>query len=236
MINDKKAEPTTSSGGDIAHTFVRVGLSAIPFVGGPAVELFSALITPPLAKRRDNWIRSIAEGLEDLEKKVAGFKIDSLPGNDAFVTAVMHASQAAIRNHQQEKLEALRNAVLNVASGNAPDEDLQLMFLNFIDTLTAWHLRILRFFQDPSGYGAARGVGYPNWSTGGLSSVMEHTFSELRGQRAFYDQIVNDLYSRGLMSSDASGLHTTMTAAGMFTKRTTPMGDGFLAFVSSPLK
>jgi len=148
----------------------------------------------------------------------------------------MHASQAAIRNHQQEKLEALRNAVLNVASGNAPDEDLQLMFLNFIDTLTAWHLRILRFFQDPSGYGAARGVGYPNWSTGGLSSVMEHTFSELRGQRAFYDQIVNDLYSRGLMSSDASGLHTTMTAAGMFTKRTTPMGEGFLAFVSSPLK
>jgi hypothetical protein len=234
MIDDKKSEPPKPSGGDVAHSFVRVGLSAIPVVGGPAVELFSALITPPLAKRRDEWVRSIAEGLEELEKRINGFTIDSLRDNDAFVTAVMHASQAAIRNHQQEKLEALRNAVLNVASGNAPDEDLQLMFLNFIDTLTSWHLRILRFLQDPAGYGAARGVHYPAWSMGGPSTVMEYTFPELRGQRDFYDQVVSDLHSRGLIGLDASGLHTTMTANGMFAKRTTPTGEGFIAFVSSP--
>jgi hypothetical protein len=233
MINDNKSEPPKPSGGDAVHTIVRAGLSAVPVVGGPAVELFSALITPPLAKRRDDWIRSIAEGLEELEKKINGFTIDSLRDNDAFVTAVMHASQAAIRNHQQEKLEALRNAVLNVASGNAPDEDLQLMFLNFIDTLTPWHLRILRFLQDPAGYGAARGVHYPTWSMGVPSTVMECTFPELRGERDFYDQIVSDLFLRGLIGSDATGLHTTMTATGMFAKRTTRIGERFIAFVSS---
>jgi hypothetical protein len=55
----------------------------------------------------------------------------------------MHATQAAIRNHQKEKLEALRNAVLNSAEKNALDEDIKLMFVSLIDTFTPWHLRIL---------------------------------------------------------------------------------------------
>ncbi|MBZ5668115.1 MAG: hypothetical protein LAO04_00065 [Acidobacteriia bacterium] len=234
MTNDKNLQPPKPGGGDIAHTVVKAGLSAIPIVGGPAAELFSALLAPPLAKRRDNWVRSIAEGLEELEEKVSGFTVDSLRENEAFVTAVMHASQAAVRNHHQEKLEALRNAVLNVASGNAPDEDLQLMFLNFIDTLTPWHLRILRFLQGPAAYRAAKGMTSTNQAVGSPARVIEHTFPELRGQRAFYDQIVSDLFSRGLMNSEPSGLHAMMTASGVLAKRTTPMGDAFLAFVSSP--
>lgn len=221
------------SGGDVAHTIVRAGLSAIPVIGGPAAELFSALIVPPLTKRRDEWVQSIVDGLKTLEEKIEGFSLDFLQNNETFVTAVMHATHAAIRNHQKEKLEALRNAVLNVASGNAPDEDLQLMFLNFIDTLTPWHLRVCRFFQNPRAYGNAKGVTYPNWSMGSPSTVLEHTFSELRGQRAFYDQIVKDLFARGLVGIES--LHVTMTESGMFEKRTTEMGDQFIAFISSPL-
>jgi hypothetical protein len=55
----------------------------------------------------------------------------------------------AIRNHHKEKLKALRNAVLNSISPNLPEEDLQLMFLNWVDELTTWHLRILQFFDSP---------------------------------------------------------------------------------------
>lgn len=234
MSSEGKSQPPKPDSGDVAHTIVKAGLSAIPMVGGPAAELFSALIIPPLAKRRDKWVQSIAEGLEELRAKIEGFDVEALRDNPAFVTAVMHATQAAIRNHQEEKLEALRNAVLNVACANAPHEDLQLMFLNFVDTLTPWHLRILRFFQNPTGYGAAKGIKYPAWHMGGPSTVLEYTFQELRGQRGFYDQVVSDLFSRGLMNSDTSALHTTMTAAGMFDKRITPMGENFLRFISSP--
>jgi hypothetical protein len=42
-----------ASMGDIAHTSTKAGLSAIPLVGGPAAEIFAAIITPPLTKRRD---------------------------------------------------------------------------------------------------------------------------------------------------------------------------------------
>jgi hypothetical protein len=48
---------------------------------------------------------------------------ERLATNEAFVTVTMQASQGAIRNHQQAKLEALRNAVLNSALPNPPQED-----------------------------------------------------------------------------------------------------------------
>lgn len=233
-MGKNKYHPPKASKADTAFKVVRAGLGAIPYAGGAAAELYSSVITPPLAKRRDQWMESVGKGLEELEEKVADFSVEALSENPAFITAVMHASQAAIRNHQEEKLDALRNAVLNVAIGRAPDEDIHLMFLNFVDTLTPWHLRILRFFQNPKEYGEAKSITYPNYMTGGPSNVLEDTFSELRERRTFYDQIVKDLFSRGLLNTDS--LHVTMSSQGMFAKRTTEMGDAFIAFITSPVE
>lgn len=220
--------------GDVAHTIAKAGISAIPVVGGAAAEIFSVVIVPPLSKRRDKWIESIAEGLKKLEKEVKGFKIEDLSQNDMFITTVMHATQTAIRNHQKEKLEALRNAVLNAALPRSPEEDTQLMFLSFVDTLTPWHLRVLKFFENPRAWGQKHDISYPSWPMGGPATVLEYTFPELREHREFYDQLVKDLFSRGLMSTDS--LHTTMTEQGMFASRTTAMGKQFIKFITSPVK
>jgi hypothetical protein len=174
-MTPQQTNPPTTSTGDVVHTIVKAGLSAIPFGGGVAAEIFSALIVPPLTKRRDEWIQSIAEGLQALQERVAGFTIDSLQDNEVFVTAVMHATQVAIRNHHSEKREPLRNAVLNVASGNAPNEDMQLIFLDLVDTLVPWHLRLLRFFQNPLVYIPSNGVnpGQCIAGSGGVSNLIE---------------------------------------------------------------
>ncbi len=231
--SEKRIKPKAGAG-DVAHTVVKAGLSTIPVIGGLAAEIFSAIIVPPLSKRRDEWIESIAKDLKALEEKDDNFSIEALCQNEMFITTVMHASQAAIRNHQKEKLEALRSAVLNAALPNAPEEDIQLMFLNFVDTLTPWHLRILKFFDNPQEWGRRNSVTYPNWSMGGPSTVLEHTFPELRERRDFYDQIVKDLFVRGLMNIES--LHVTMTSQGMFASRTTDMGKQFINFIKSPIE
>lgn len=59
------------------------------------------------------------------------------------VSIVLQATQIALRTHQTEKRMALRNAVMNAALPQAPEEGLQQMFLHFIDTFTEWHLRLL---------------------------------------------------------------------------------------------
>ena len=51
-MTGKKIEVPKQSKGDVAHSLTKAGLSVIPVVGGPAVELFQLLIQPPLEKRR----------------------------------------------------------------------------------------------------------------------------------------------------------------------------------------
>jgi hypothetical protein len=195
-------------------------LSAIPVVGGAAVELFQYVVQPPLERRRGDWMEAVGQKLTELEKR--GVDIDALQNNERFISTVMHASQLALRTHRKEKLEALRNMIANAATGQSPDEALEHMFLDFVDSLSDLHIRILRLFQAPTPR--------PNMSMGGLSDVLEYSMPELRGRRDVYDQFWRDLYSRGLVNTD--GLHTTMSGSGLGQKRTTGLGDQFLKFIS----
>lgn len=217
---------------DRLHTVGKAIVSAVPFVGGPAAEILAAIIVPPLSKRLNVWRETITQRLMELEEKVDGFEIEALSHNEMFITTVMHATQVALRTHHEEKLIALRNAVVNSALEEAPAESLQLMFLNFVDVFTPWHLRILEFFNNPREWGEKNGITYPNWTMGGPSSVLEHSMPELKERREFYDQIVKDLYSRGLLNMES--IHISMSVVGMFDSHTTKMGKEFLLFIASP--
>jgi len=227
-------EKPKKSAGDVIYAIAKAGISAIPIAGAPAAEIFALVVAPPLERRRDEWIESIGDGLKELAQKVEGFKLEDLAKNEAFITTVTHASQAAIRNHQKEKLEALRNAILNAALPNPPEQDLQLMFLTYVDTLITWHLMILKFLDKPKEWGTKHGITYPDWSMGSVSAALEHTFPDLRGKRETYDVFIRDLYSRGLITTDS--MHTTITGGSILASRTTAMGKQFLTFISSPLE
>ena len=67
---------------------------------------------------------------------------------------------------------------------------------------------------------------------GGLSQVLENSFPELRGQREFYDSVWRDLFQRSLVNTEQ--LHVTMSGGGLTQKRTTRLGDNFLAFIDRP--
>ena len=221
------------SKGDIVHKVVKGGLGAIPFAGSLAAEFFDLVIKPPLSKRLDAWMESIAEGLKGLEEKVEGFRIEDLGQNEMFITTVMQATQSATRNHQKEKLEALRNAALNAALPNAPEEDLQMIFLGYIDSLTTWHIHILKLFDNPMEWFKRNGKKFPELLFGGLENVLTSAYPELRGQRVFYDQVFKDLYEKGLINTE--GLHVTMTGGGLTAQRTSDMGKAFIRFITSPL-
>jgi len=227
-------EKPKKSASDVVHALTKASISQIPIAGAPAAEIFALVVTPPYERRRDEWIESIGNGLKEIAEKVEGFKIEELSNNKTFITTVTHASQAAIRNHQKEKLEALRNAVLNAALPNAPEEDLQLMFLAYVDSHTTWHLAILKFLDNPKEWGEKHGITYPNWGGGGANAALEHAFSDLRGKRELYDVFIRDLHSRGLINTE--NLHVSGTGESILTSRTSTMGKQFLNFISSPLE
>ncbi|MCL1636142.1 hypothetical protein M2650_16085 [Luteimonas sp. SX5] len=221
MATDKLVPPKQSKG-DTLHALAKAGLSAVPIIGGPSVELFQHVVQPPLEKRRIEWMAYVGEKLVELEQR--GVDIQQLSENEEFVSAVLHASQLAVRTHRQEKREALRNALFNIASGKAPEESLQQIFLEYIDSFTELHVQLLKFFQQPPGSA--------NVMMGALSSVIEQGIPGLRGKGQVYGQVWNDLVARGLVGN--VGLQVMMTGHGLAEKRTTPLGDAFLAFISEP--
>jgi hypothetical protein len=229
MTKKDIAKRPTLTNADVVHTVGRAIASFIP----SGVELLNSIIMPPLEKRRDEWVESIAKRLVQLERDVSDLGLADLSKNDAFVSSVLQASRIAMRTHQEEKLEALRNAVLNSAIPGAPDDDLQLMFLNFVDTFTPWHLRVLAFLNDPKCWLDRNEVRYQHFSMGGISTVLDLAFPALASRSDFCDQLAKDLYVRGLLNTEE--LHMIMTADGMLSSRTTKLGKAFLKFTSEPV-
>src|SRR5687768_411257 len=113
--DDNYLVPIDKTAGDDVYAAVTAGRASIPVGGGAASELFAVVITPPLEKRRDEWMREVGEGLRRLEQE-REIDLAALAENDQFVDIVMSASAAALKTSSQRKREALKNAVLNVAS------------------------------------------------------------------------------------------------------------------------
>lgn len=217
MIDDKSSLPHRSAG-DYLHTTARAGLSLIPVVGGSAAELFSLVLAPPLERRRDAWLEGLYRRLKQLEEQIADFHFEDLQHNEAFVSSVLQATQAALRTHQQEKLEALQNAVLNVALGRTVDEERQLVFLGLVDIFTVTHLEILRLFASPSEYPSARRV-------------------ELRERRQLTDPMVLDLNDRGLLVDPRPYVARTRESIDSLTVQgwtLSPLGKEFMSFIAPP--
>ncbi|MCK5450805.1 MAG: hypothetical protein KAI70_03465 [Candidatus Omnitrophica bacterium] len=190
---------------DWAHTLAKVVLSAVPMIGGPAAELFGAIITPSLAKRREEWIKAIASGLKELEQKEEGFKVENLLGDESFVTILLQASQAALRDHKKEKIQCLRNATLNSALPGAPEDFWKGKYINFIETLSPWHIRMLVFLDHPYEYCKENKI-TATISPGGaleLQKIGEQIFSDISERKWNYFNILfGDLNSLGLITKD----------------------------------
>jgi len=196
-------------------------------------ELLQYFVTPPLEKRRNEWMTEIGKALRDLEEN-RGIKLEELRSNDVFIDTVLQASQIALRNSQGEKRRALRNTTLNAALPNPPEQSLQQIFLNFIDTFTVWHLRLLKLFHDPLGWAKDNKHNFPVMNMGSLRRVLESAFPELDGKRTLYQQIWRDLYQRGLV--DTESLDTTMSKQGVMSRHTSELGKQFLQFIEEPVK
>lgn len=199
--------------GDVSRAAARGLLAMVPF-GNVASELW-ALLGPPVAQRRDEWLSDLERRLRDLENRVDGFRFDDLEKNDQFVSATLQATQAALRTHQIQKKMALQNVVLNVALARAPSEDLQLVFLNLIDSFTPTHLRMLEFFQSPD----------------------NRVRNEFRSQRDLTDQIVRDLNDRGLIKDTRPYVARNRDeneSLVYYRWDVTNLGEQFLEFIKSP--
>jgi hypothetical protein len=203
---------------DLAQGAARAALSAIPVIGGAITEVLSMVLAPAVVRRRDQWFKELADALDEIERKVEGFRVENLQNNESFVSAVIQATRAAAGTRQQEKLTALRNAVLNTALSNSLDEDKQSVFLNLIEVLSATHLLLLHLFNDRSAFSHERRV-------------------QIIQRRALTDPMIIELTSRGLLNDPRPYVARNRDSGESLSIQEwtlTALGKEFLSFVATP--
>jgi len=235
LPESERYDPPRPTGADRAHQVVKAALSAAPYVGGPAAELFAALIGPPLVRRQQAWMERIAAALQRLHDQ-GRIDLVNLAENDEFITILLKSSQVALREHRMDKVRMLRAAVMHTAEGVSIHTDQQLTFVRYIDELTAMHLGLLVW------------VARDEMSLGELKSFQELYDAALVSGRfevgpdEFY-YCFSDLERRGLLRlseelagfSDVYGVQTIITTnirEGPML-RVTDLGAAFLDYVSA---
>jgi hypothetical protein len=226
---DRYPEP---DGADVVQLAARAALAAIPVFGGPINELLSTILAPAVTRRRDDFFKEFLDDYERLEAKVDGFKAEDLANNESFVSAVIQATRIAVGTHHVEKREMLRNALLNIAAGRCPHEDLQEFYLATVEAFSVSHINVLKFLW--TGLADLNRAGIWNamrpYAIGDHLTAIGHLYPNLKGQEGFLSYLMTDLKNRGFSS--------VAKPADVFPQNPaiTNLGIEFLRFVLEPPK
>jgi hypothetical protein len=227
------APPGKSTGREIVERAVEAGLGSVPVIGNALTVVFVTALGWRLEERREKWFTELAGAVEELRGQMDGLSLESLTGSDLFTDAVVTATRTVEHTHQAEKIEALRNAVLNSVGPDAPDADTQAIILNLIDRFTPSHLRLVTLWDDPAAWFESHGLPLPQ--AGMITSrtvTVEAGLPEMKGRKDFYLLVADELRSAGMLTA---GLTGNVQPPSLMSRLTTDFGRQFVRFISSPV-
>lgn len=205
------------------------GLSSIPVLGGVAGVFYQEYMGRPYARRLERWQRELTEVVNEL-----AWKYNTLPDDDVLLDAMINATRVAQATSQREKIEALRNGIVNSVAPDAPDVDEQARFFRLVDQFSVTHLNVLRIIEDPvSSYERAKGA-QPGSTPSvtpllQLGTVFVQTLPALAGKKDRRDLLVDDLAGARVITTVAS-VDTVPVNNPMYSL-TTDLGKRFLRFI-----
>ena len=207
----------------------KAGLAGAPFTGAIA-SLINDYIPNSRGRRLESFSEQVASDLYALRDRV---EAEYLRTAD-FAFMFQQCLRGAAENHQKEKLEAFRGMLVNAATRRDLSEEEKEYFLNLAMSLSALHLRILRFMAFPTEYlesmaipassivGSFRNF-FPVAISGVSVEVIESAFA--------------DLYRYRLTNTDHT-IFTTMTSGQglqLLAGRISDLGRRFIEFCISPI-
>jgi hypothetical protein len=170
-----------SNNSDKDYNAIKALISSIPTVGSLTVGLWESRIPSPAMERLYIFLEDLALEFDKLKSKIELVDFES----PAFQTTLIYVYQIVIRTHQEQKLQALRNIVLNSSIPGTLEDNILEIFLNWINGFSPLHISTLKCLHYMSGY---------------TQEQVHIHFPMLEENRAIYNQVLKDLADRGLIS------------------------------------
>lgn len=212
----------TSKITEITEITAKTTLSVIP-VGGTLITCVWDSIKANCAQRRlDDWKQLMENRLNKVEDT-----LKEVGNNECFTTAMMKATDSAIKTMEKEKRVFLADAVINSLTSEI-GESIMMIYFELIDKFTIWHIKILDFFENPKKFPI---VIENNYRCGTPIDSLISVYPELGEKREIVDKIIKDLHDDGLINTE--NLHITMSGSGMVASRTTNLGNDFIKFLTA---
>lgn len=203
----------------IIEISIKTVLSAIP-IGGPLItEIWNTVKDNAIQKRLKDWQNKVEERLSSLQ-----IPLEDVGTNESFTTAMLWATEIAIKTEQEKKREYLANAVYN-SLVTGVDENIQIIFMDMISKYSIWHVQVLEYFRDPK----KKANSFDGDSMGAPITRLLEAYPEFKQNTSLVNKIIIDLQTDGLLS--AANMSTMMTASGMLASRTTDLGNQFLDYI-----
>ncbi len=210
---------------DLARQLGKAAVAGVPVAGGPGAELYDLVVPSSFNRRRDGWYEHLADVVNELTKR--GVNIEDLVDDEEFVTAMIQASRIALGTHIEQKLELLKNAVVNMALPERPPDFLAARYLSWVDELSPEHFVVLTYAADPEAWFAGKDQTFPDIYMGAPISIFRQAGVGVDGD--VLDVVLRDLGDRALANTGSLG--TTMTGQGARQAWATDLGRQLIDFV-----
>jgi len=210
-----------------------------PFLAlGGASAVFGSILSPILNDRREDWFQKLLNDYERLVKKIDRFDFEKSIRDPKVTDALIQTSLIAIKTHQEEKRKFLRNAMLNISQGFETNENMNSVFIQYVDELTTTHVRILKFLYEEKiklKEMIDEHNDDPNDSLekedNSLIDYLVEKFPETKGRHNFY---LRDLLNRGLVNTQQ--MFMGILFVNIIQNGVTEDGKAFLQFIQNPIK
>lgn len=212
---------------DRARQGFDVAIAAVPVVGGSVSALIDVILKPSLEKRRDAWFGILAEVVEEIRRRGDVPAFEDLVGNESFTTAVIEASRIALGTHLEEKLEILKNCLINCALGVGASDLVDRQMFKWVDELSPEHFLVMKYMDDPRAWYRSHGLSEGSYSVGSPKTILDG--AGLGVGSVELQIVLTDLELRRL--ANVTSLKVTMTGEGMWQPLLTDLGKSLLRFV-----
>ena len=217
----------------IAYATLELAAGAVPIAGPVLQTALRLCVEDPLQERRTKFFAEIAAAINRLWHSQQEMSWEALSKKPEFISLLLTALQMAEHTHRREKLEALKNIVVNAATGLTIDEVMEQTFIGLVDRFTSAHIRLLRIFGDIPRR-PAKDENRADWAVrtqGELGALVDRSFDE--GSVEALKEVEADL-------EDARLIHGSLVRARHIMEMEwsppglTERGRSFLQFISWP--